>query len=151
MCWNEFHEKLKNLQTKTMKHNSKKLNYFMTGNMPKTIDSFKYEVIRLNNESYVSPVLTAKLLAIVDMNGNIVTESNIKQQGDNMVSLVFDKTSFYCKAGGQQNDIGIVRTNNGIVFDVYDAQKIQENGVVLHYIKSNDWPILLKYSFFLHL
>ncbi|XP_008178686.1 alanine--tRNA ligase, mitochondrial [Acyrthosiphon pisum] len=140
--WNELYEKLKKLQTKTIKHTERKSNIYMTGNIPKTDDSFKYEVIRHNNESYLSPVLIAKLLAIVDINGNIVTEPDIKQQGD-LVSLVLDKTSFYCKAGGQQNDIGIVKTNNGKVFDVIGVDKIEENGVVLHHINSRDWPILL--------
>ncbi|XP_026821859.1 alanine--tRNA ligase, mitochondrial-like isoform X2 [Rhopalosiphum maidis] len=142
VSWNELHEKLKKLQTKTIKHTKKQSNKYMTGDIPKTDDSFKYEIIRHNNESYLSPALTAKLLAIVDINGNIVTELDIKEQGD-MVSLVLDKTSFYCEAGGQQNDIGIVKTNNGIVFDVTDVDKIEENGVVLHHIKSSDWPILL--------
>lgn len=149
VSWNELDEKLKQLQTKTIKHTERKSNNYMTGNIPKTDDSFKYEVIRNNNESYLSPVVIAKLLAIFDINGNIVTEPDIKQQGD-MVSLVLDKTSFYCKAGGQQNDIGIVTTNNGIVFDVIGVDKIEENGVVLHHIKSRNWPILLRYFLILH-
>lgn len=147
--WNELEENLKKLQIKTINYTERKSNNYMIRNIPKTDDHFKYEVIRHNNESYLSPVLIAKLLAIVDINGNIVAEPDIKQQGD-MVSLVLDKTSFYCKAGGQQNDIGIVKTNNGIVFDVIDVDKIEENGVVLHHIKSRDWPILFRYFSFLH-
>jgi len=118
----------------------------MTENIPKTDDSFKYEIIRYNNESYLSPALIAKLLAIVDVNGNIVTEPDIKEQGD-IVSLVLDKTPFYCKAGGQQNDIGIIKTNNGVVFNVTGVDKIEENGVILHHIESSDWPMLLRYFF----
>lgn len=147
MSWNELDDKLKKLQTKTTENIKRKSNNYMIGNIPKTDDSFKYEVIRHSNESYLLPIVTAKLLAIVDTNGNIVTEPDIKQQGDT-VSLVLDKTSFYCKAGGQQNDIGIVKTNNGLVFDVTDVEKIEESGVVLHHIKSRDWPILLRYFFF---
>lgn len=141
--WNELHEKLKKLQTKTIKHIKKKSNNYMTENIPKTDDSFKYEIIRYNNESYLSPALIAKLLAIVDINGIIVTEPDIKEQGD-IVSLVLDKTSFYCTAGGQQNDIGVIKTNNGIVFNVTGVDKIEENGVILHHIESSDWPILLR-------
>lgn len=115
-------------------------------NFPKTDDSSKYEMIRNNDKTYKSPVITAKILAIIDMNGNIVTEPDIKKHGF-MVSLVLDKTSFYCKAGGQNNDIGIIKTNKGKIFDVQNVEKIQDNGVVLHFIKSNDWPILLKYNF----
>jgi len=140
--WNELDSKLKSLQTKTIKH-IKKISKCMLKNIPKTDDDFKYEMIRCNDQTYISPEVTAKLLAIVDTNGNIVTEPDIKEHGV-MVSLVLDKTSFYCKAGGQQNDVGIVKTKSGKIFDVNDVEKIQENCVVLHYIKSSDWPILLK-------
>lgn len=144
MNWKEFEIKLKNLQTKTIKHILKEPNNSMdkSVNIPKTNDSFKYEMIRLENQTYILPAVSAKLLAIVDINGKIVTEPDINKHGI-MVSLVLDKTCFYCKAGGQQNDIGIVKTSSGKVFDVINCEKIQENGVVLHYIKSNDWPVLL--------
>lgn len=142
MNWNEFDSKLKNLQIKTIKHITKISNYELA-NIPKTDDSFKYEMIRYNDQTYISPEITAKLLAIVDINGNIVTKPNDKEHGDT-VSLVLDKTSFYCKAGGQQNDIGLMKTKSGKIFYVNDVEKIQENCVVLHHIKSSDWPLLLK-------
>lgn len=146
MNWNEFEIQLKNLRTKTIKYVQKELSKFTMLDIPKTDDSFKYKIIRLKNETYVSPVITSKLLAIVDMNGQILTKPDPKKHGQ-MVSLVLDKTCFYCKAGGQENDIGIVKTSSGKEFDVIDCVKIQETGVVLHYIKSNDWPILLRYFF----
>lgn len=140
--WNELDTKLKSLQVKTLNH-IKKLSNYTLENIPKTNDDFKYEMIRCDDQTYISPVVTATLLAIVDTNGNIVTEPNIKEHGV-MVSLVLDKTSFYCKAGGQQNDIGIIKTKSGKIFYVNNVEKIQENCVVLHYIKSNDWPALLR-------
>lgn len=144
MNWDELDTKLKILQTKTVKYLHKISNNYVSIDSPKTDDSFKYEMIRHNDQTYVSPDVTAKILAIVDINGTIVTDSNIKEHGV-MVSLVLDKTCFYCEAGGQQNDIGIIKTNNGHIFNVNNVEKIQENGVVLHYIKSSDWPLLLKY------
>lgn len=145
MNWNEFDAKLKTLQSKTLKHNQKVSNSYEIKNIPKTDDSFKYDIIRYDSQRYELPAVTAKLLAIVDMNGNIVTEPDIKVHGD-LVSLVLDKTCFYCKAGGQQNDIGIVKTTNGKVFDIINVEQIKENGIVLHYIKSNDWPLLFRYN-----
>lgn len=142
--WNEFDAEFKKLQSKTIKHIKKVSNSFTMKNIPKTDDSFKYETIRHNNQTYELPTITAKLLAIVDLNGNIVTEPNIKIHGI-LVSLVLDKTCFYCKSGGQQNDIGVIKTTKGKVFDVIDVEKNQENSIVLHFIKSNDWPMLLRY------
>lgn len=150
MNWNEFDMKLKSLKTKSIKHFQKISNSCMIGNLPRTDDSFKYKMNRLNDQTYVSPVIIAKILAVVDINGNIVTESDIKEHGF-MVSLVLDKTCFYCTAGGQQNDVGTVKTESGIIFDIIDVEKIQENGVILHYIKSSDWPKLLRYLYFYHL
>lgn len=136
--------KLKMLQTKTAEHLHNISNNYMAVDILKTDDSFKYDMIRHNDQTYVSPVVTANILAIVDMNGIVVTDPDIKKHGL-MVSLVLDKTCFYCEAGGQQNDIGVVKTNNGQIFNINNVEKIQENGVVLHYIKSSDWPMLLRY------
>lgn len=144
--WNEFDVKLKKLQTKTIQNILKVSSNHVMNNISKTDDSFKYEMIRNNDKTYKSPVITAKVLAIVDMNGNIVTEPNTTKHGLT-VSLVLDKTSFYCKAGGQNNDIGTIKTKNGKIFDIHNVEKIQDSGVVFHFIKSNDWPILLRYSF----
>lgn len=142
--WNEFEMQLKCLQTKSIKGVQKLSNNLTIENIPKTDDSFKYETIRHNSQTYEPPVVTAKLLAILDMNGNIVTEPDIKEHGI-MVSLVLDKTCFYSTAGGQQHDIGTIKTKSGKVFNVNDVEKKQENGIVLHYINSIDWPLLLKY------
>lgn len=147
--WNELDTKLKQLQTKSIRHLKNVSNSFLTEDIPKTNDSFKYNTV-CSNSTYESPAVAAKLLAIVDARGSIVTEPNIKEHGV-LVSLVLDKTNFYCQAGGQQNDIGFVKTNDGKVFDVIDVEKSQETGVVLHYIKSNDWPILLKYVLTLYI
>lgn len=144
--WNEFDVKLKKLQTQTIQNNQKMSDNYVMKNIPKTDDSLKYEMIRNNDKTYKSPVITAKILAIVDMNGNIVTEPDISKHGLT-VSLVLDKTSFYCNAGGQNNDIGTIKTKNGKIFDIHYVEKIQDSGVVFHFIKSNDWPILLRYSF----
>lgn len=146
MNWKEFEIKLKDLQTKTIKHIHKASNNSINKSIDiiKTDDSYKYEMIRVDNQTYVSPEISAKLLAIVDINGEIVTKPDIQKHGV-MVSLVLDKTCFYCKAGGQQNDIGVVKINSGRVFNVINCEKIQENGVVLHYIESTDWPVLLWY------
>lgn len=143
--WIEFEAKLKKLQSKTIKRIQEVSNNYAIKNIPKTDDSYKYKVIRLNSQRYEVPAVTANLLAIIDMNGNIVTEPDIKVHGI-LVSLVFDKTCFYCKAGGQQNDIGMIKTTNGKTFDIIDVEKVQENGVVLHFIESNDWPMLLRYN-----
>lgn len=143
MNWNELDIQLKSLQTKSIKHIQNVSNNYTLRDIPKTDDSFKYEMIRLNNQTYVSPVVTAKLLAIIDMNGNIITESNIKEHGDK-VSLALDKTCFYSTAGGQHGDIGIIKTTSGKCFNVIGVEKIQENDIVLHYIKSSDWPLLLR-------
>lgn len=143
--WNELDTKLKSLQTKSIKHIQKVSNNYIMKHFPKTDDSFKYEMVRYDSQTYVSPVVTAKLLAIIDMNGNIVTEPDIKEHGI-MVSLVLDKTCFYCKAGGQHNDTGVIKTNSGHIFHINDVEKIHEFDVVLHYVKSSDWPLLLRYS-----
>lgn len=142
--WNEFEIKLKKLQNKSIKHITNVSNsYNLWENISKTDDHFKYEIVRQNIQTYKPPVVIAKLLAVVDVNGNIVTEPDIKKHGT-MVSLVMDKTCFYCKAGGQQNDLGVVKTNKGKIFEVIGVENIQENGIILHHIKSNDWPILLR-------
>lgn len=146
MNWNELDMKLHNLQTKTITQIKKASNNYVIENIPKTDDSFKYDMIRFDDQTYRSPVVIAKLLEILDINGNIITEPDIEKQGL-IVSLVLDKSCFYCKAGGQQNDIGTIKINNGKIFYVNNVEKIHENGVVLHYIKSKDWPILFKYMF----
>lgn len=143
--WVEFEAKLKKLQSKTIKHIQELSNNYTIKNIPKTNDSYKYRFTRLNSKNYEFPAVTAKLLSIIDMNGNIVTKPDIQAHGT-LISLVLNKTCFYCKAGGQQSDIGIVKTANGKVFDIIDVEKIQENGVILHFIKSNDWPMLLRYN-----
>lgn len=132
------------MRTKTIKHIQKLSNSFTLHDIPKTDDHFKYEMVRSNSQTYEPLVVNAKILTIVDKNGNIVTDSDVKKRGL-MVSLILNKTCFYCKAGGQQNDIGIVKTKNGKIFDVISVEKIQENGIILHNINSEDWPILLKY------
>lgn len=146
MNWNELDVKLHNLQTKTITQIKNASNNYIIENIPKTDDSFKYDLIRYNKQTYKSPVVIAKLLEILDINGNIITEHDIEKQGL-IVSLVLDKSSFYCKAGGQENDIGTIKTTNGKIFYVHKVEKINENGVILHYIKSKYWPILLKYIF----
>ncbi|XP_050420574.1 alanine--tRNA ligase, mitochondrial-like [Adelges cooleyi] len=143
--WNEFNDKLLALKSKT-KHcirNTSKINNLMH-NFPATDDGLKYNIFCQDNQSYnISPAIPVKLLAVIDKNGIVIKEYNISEHNrDDVVSLIFDKTNFYCEAGGQENDIGIVKTKSGLVFHVINVEKIQENGVILHYIKSKDWPLL---------
>ncbi|XP_050544706.1 alanine--tRNA ligase, mitochondrial-like isoform X2 [Daktulosphaira vitifoliae] len=141
--WNEFNCQLNALRSKTKNqvyHLSK--NNDLINNFPATKDHFKYDIFRHADHSYIIPTITSKLIAILDTNGNVINDSNIHKYGKN-VSLVLEKTNFYCESGGQESDIGIIRTKNGTNFVVKNVNKVQENGVILHHIESDKWPILL--------
>lgn len=142
--WSELNYQLDALRSKTKSqiHHLTKNNNFMN-KFPATNDHFKYDVFCQRDHSYTIPTITSKLIAILDKNGNVVSDSNIHEYGNN-VSLVLEKTNFYCESGGQESDVGVIKTKNGTTFEVKNVDKVLENGVILHHIESDKWPILLK-------
>ncbi|MDD3370434.1 MAG: alanine--tRNA ligase [Alphaproteobacteria bacterium] len=53
------------------------------------------------------------------------------KQGDT-VSVVVNQTPFYGECGGQQGDVGIIKTSDGAVIVVSDTQK-EANGLIVHH------------------
>ena len=67
-----------------------------------------------------------------------VTEQVSVSEKEVRVSL--DRTAFYPEGGGQPADTGMIRTNDGTAFAVYDTQ--EDNGVIWHYIKTADTSLI---------
>jgi alanyl-tRNA synthetase len=88
----------------------------ITGDLPKTDDSPKYQGPR------------AKATVVGWVRENVVTTNGKLKAGDN-VALLLDKTNFYAEQGGQIGDIGTILTPTGD-FEVEDTQRLGD--AVLH-------------------
>lgn len=73
---------------------------------------------------------TAKVIAIIDKNDNILNE--YKDDND-VIKVIFDKTPFYAESGGQVADKGYV-TGDNFVGEVIDVKKLPDKRHI-HFIK----------------
>ena len=104
-----------------------------------TEDHYKYTYERKTESHYVFPMLTAKILDIIDIDSNAseavmpndTTTRSKKVEGDRC-GIILDKTTFYSEAGGQVGDKGTLLGPNGATFVVEDCQKLEENNLILH-------------------
>ncbi len=88
----------------------------VTGELPKTDDSFKYR--GLTSESRVLGWIK---------NNDVVRAGQLKSGEE--AALLLDRTSFYAEQGGQVGDVGVISSPTG-EFSVEDTQRLGES--VLH-------------------
>ncbi len=88
----------------------------VTGELPKTDDSSKYQG------------LTTTGIVVGWVKDNVVVSSGRMEQGEE-AALLLDRTNFYAEQGGQVGDTGTVATPTGR-FEVEDTQKLGDG--ILH-------------------
>ena len=90
-------------------------------------ESVKFEVEKTEFVGYTQTVCDAKVLAIVNTDGEFVDALGAGEKG----TVVLDKTPFYALSGGQVGDTGFVQKGEEKVFEVLDTTKNQD-GIFLH-------------------
>ena len=90
-------------------------------------ESVKFEVEKTEFVGYTQTVCDAKVLAIVNMDGEFVDALGAGEKG----TVVLDKTPFYALSGGQVGDTGFIQKGEEKVFEVLDTTKNQD-GIFLH-------------------
>lgn len=91
-------------------------------------ESVKFDVEKTAFVGYTDYSCDAKVLAIVNMEGEFVEALGADEKG----TVVLDKTPFYALSGGQVGDTGVIGS-----FDVLDTTKNQD-GIYLHSGKATD-------------
>lgn len=106
----------------------------ITDSFPETDDAGKYDFIyRTDSSSFaVDPVKTS-ILGIV-LNGTLVKEITNTVRPNDEVSIIVERSNFYCESGGQEHDTGKIITSNGVAMDV--SKVVSLNGRVLHVVKN---------------
>lgn len=101
--------------------------------IPITCDDSKYNY-RFNRDSnsFVVDTIKSKIVAIIDPQNQIV--DSIESKNDE-ISVIFDRTNFYCEAGGQASDIGRMKIDGA--FELPITGVYQLNGRILHQITTN--------------
>lgn len=102
----------------------KAVEFLLNMGIPKTDDSFKYDVDFYDNVLRV-PKFESRVLAIWDGDK---CENDIVPS-PKTVGLILNQTNFYSEAGGQSSDVGFIETKDS-VFKVEDVQNL--NGYVVH-------------------
>ena len=90
-------------------------------------ESVKIEVEKTEFVGYTQTVCDAKVLAIVNTDGEFVDALGAGEKG----TVVLDKTPFYALSGGQVGDTGFIQKGEEKVFEVLDTTKNQD-GIFLH-------------------
>ena len=90
-------------------------------------ESVKFEVEKTEFVGYTQTVCDAKVLAIVNTEGEFVDALGAGEKG----TVVLDKTPFYALSGGQVGDTGFIQKGEEKVFEVLDTTKNQD-GIFLH-------------------
>ena len=90
-------------------------------------ESVKFEVEKTEFVGYTQTACDAKVLAIVNTDGEFVDALGAGEKG----TVVLDKTPFYALSGGQVGDTGFVQKGEEKVFEVLDTTKNQD-GIFLH-------------------
>lgn len=90
-------------------------------------ESVKFEVEKTEFVGYTQTVCDAKVLAIVNSDGEFVDALGAGEKG----TVVLDKTPFYALSGGQVGDTGFIQKGEEKVFEVLDTTKNQD-GIFLH-------------------
>ncbi len=90
-------------------------------------ESVKFEVEKTEFVGYTQTVCDAKVLAIVNTDGEFVDALGAGEKG----TVVLDKTPFYALSGGQVGDTGFIQKGEEKVFEVLDTTKNQD-GIFLH-------------------
>ena len=95
-------------------------------------DAWKGESVKIETEKtefvgYTDSVCDAKVLAIVNTDGEFVQALGSGEKG----TVVLDKTPFYALSGGQVGDTGFIQKGEEKVFEVLDTTKNQD-GIYLH-------------------
>eukprot|EP00049_Salpingoeca_infusionum_P002328 m.55710 g.55710 ORF g.55710 m.55710 type:complete len:978 (+) comp11511_c0_seq1:321-3254(+) len=99
-----------------------KLDELKSNGVPATDDSAKYDYTRQDNGKYTFNDATAKVLALVTLEG---FQDNV-EAGDNgcNVGVILDRTNFYAEQGGQSFDTGYFKDASGdLDFTIIDVQK----------------------------
>lgn len=102
-------------------------------NLRKTDDSFKYNytfdvvtnIFKLKN-------LKSKVVAILDSEYNFITDVN---ETNSIFHLITEETNFYSESGGQESDLGIIKSENA-EFEVIAVDNI--GGYILHTVRGKD-------------
>lgn len=84
-------------------------------------------------QGYDSLTGSAKILAIIDENGNLDSAS-----AEQNVRIVLDKTVFYPEGGGQVSDNGIMSTGSGSIY-VFSVEK--NDGIIAHCCEITDGTV----------
>lgn len=90
-------------------------------------ESVKFEVEKTEFVGYTESACDAKVLAIVNTDGEFVEALGAGEKG----TVVLDKTPFYALSGGQVGDTGFIQKGEEKVFEVLDTTKNQD-GIYLH-------------------
>lgn len=90
-------------------------------------ESVKFEVEKTEFVGYTQTTCDAKVLAIVNTDGEFVDALGAGEKG----TVVLDKTPFYALSGGQVGDTGFIQKGEEKVFEVLDTTKNQD-GIFLH-------------------
>lgn len=108
-----------------------RVNTLIDNGLLSTEDKYKYEYTVTAKNAYVFPILSAKVLAIITEDGELVQSAH-----DGTCHLIFDRSNFYCEEGGQCRDTGNVSINSSPVFEVKSVVKIRD--IIVHTGKFNN-------------
>ncbi|MFL5244795.1 MAG: alanine--tRNA ligase [Gemmataceae bacterium] len=99
----------------------------VTGDLPKTDDSFKFRTTELED---------AKVLGWIKDN-QVIRSGRL--QANQQVALILDKTCLYAEQGGQVGDVGEISTKTG-EFAVEDTQRLGDTVLHIGYVEDEKGP-----------
>lgn len=100
---------------------------------PPTDDHGKYDyVYKKEAGSFAVDPVKSRILGII-VNNKLVPEIKSILPNEE-VSVILERTNFYCESGGQECDTGKMITSEGVTMDVSNVQ--QRDGRILHIIES---------------
>lgn len=106
----------------------------ITNSFPETDDDGKYDYIyRTESSSFAVDPVKTNILGII-LNGTLVEEITSAVRPIDEVSLIVERTNFYCESGGQEHDTGKMITSSGVTMDV--SKVVSLNGRVVHVVEN---------------